>query len=229
MESLASQRLVITGDGPQQIVLSSRDLNVLVFPSQVTSAVTSKTDLQADKDGRNVIVRARSGPADLIITAGSLTYVFEITVQPALSAQMINIDDFRGPSMDRDADPIRHAADYQDGLLEVINLMAKGSIPKGYFALTIPQEFYPKWLELKVLNAVEYRGPKYRVTVYVLENIAQTRYTIRQPEFYTGRQKAIALDRQVVEPGERVEILIADDTPPIREKAAPKIDPDSKN
>ena len=111
MESLASQRLVITGDGPQQIVLSSRDLNVLVFPSQVTSAVTSKTDLQADKDGRNVIVRARTGPADLIITAGSLTYVFEITVRPALSAQMINIDDFRGAAMDRDADPIRHEAD----------------------------------------------------------------------------------------------------------------------
>ncbi len=63
----------------------------------------------------------------------------------------------------------------------------------------------------------------------MLENIAKTKYTIRQPEFYTGRQKAIALDRQVVEPGERVEILITDDTPPIREKAAPKIDPDSKN
>jgi hypothetical protein len=60
-------------------------------------------------------------------------------------------------------------------------------------------------------------------------NITQAKYTIRQPEFYTGRQKAIALDRQVVEPGERVEILITDDTPPIREKAALKIDQDSKS
>ena len=228
MEGLASQRLVITSDGPQQIVLSSRDLNVLVFASQVTSALTSKADLQADKDGRNVIVRARSGPADLIVMAGSLTYVFDITVQPSLSAQMITIDDVRGTTMDRDADPIRHAPDYQDGLLEVINLVAKGSIPKGYVTSTISPERYPTWLELHVLNAVEYRGPKYRVTVYVLENIAQTKYTIRQPEFYTGRQKAIALDRHVVEPGERVQILIADDTPPIRETRAPKLDPDSK-
>lgn len=227
--SLANQRLTVTDDVPQQIVLSGRDLNVLMFSGPVVSAITSKADLEAKSEGRNVIVRARSGPADLVVVAAGQTYVFVVGVQAGMGSQVIVIDDVRTALGDHDSDPIRHATDYEDGLLEAINLVARGTTPKGYMVNVLPQHQYPKWLELKVVTAVEYRGPKYRVTVFVLENVTQSKYTLREPEFYTGRQKAISLDRQVIEGGETVQVYIVDDSPPVHEKPAAIIDPDSKN
>ena len=200
-----------------------------MFSGPVASAITSKADLEAKSEGRNVIVRARSGPADLVVVAAGQTYVFEVGVQATMGSQVIVIDDRRMTLADRDTDPVRHATDYEDGLLEAISLVARGTAPKGYLVNVLPQDHYPKWLELKVITAVEYRGPKYRVTVFALENVTQTKYTLREPEFYTGRQKAISLDRQVIEGGETVQVYIVDDAPPAREKPAATIDPDSKH
>jgi len=112
-------------------------------------------------------------------------------------------------------------------LLEVFTLIAQGDVPKGYLASALPPESYPKWLELGVKGAMEFRGPKYRVTMYMLENTTPRNYTLRQAEFYTGRQRMIVFDRQVVEPGAVVEIYVVDDAPVLPARVAPKIDPES--
>jgi hypothetical protein len=224
----AGQRVNVSGDGPQQITVSSRDLNVLSFPSPVLSATSSRPDLSAKSEGRTVILRVPSGPADLVVmTSSGQVYVFELVVQPTLPTQMITLEDYRPSAADRSADPVQHAADYVDGLLEAFSLIAQGEVPKGYLASVLPPDSYPKWLELTVKGAVEYRGPKYRVTMYALENTTSRTYTLRQPEFYTGRQRMIVFDRQVVEPGAVVEIYVVDDTPVTPARGAPKTEPAS--
>ena len=228
MATLASQRLTITGDATQSITLSSRDLNVLSLPAPVMSATSARSDVSVKVEGRTVILRVPSGPADLVVmTSSGQVYVFELVVQPTLSAQMITLEDYRPSAADRAADPVQHAADYVDGLLEVFTLIAQGDVPKGYLSNALPIESYPKWLELGVKGAMEFRGPKYRVTLYVLENTTPRNYTLRQTEFYTGRQRMIVFDRQVVEPGAVVEIYVVDDAPSVPARVAPKIDPES--
>lgn len=227
--SQAGQRLIVAGDVPQTVTLSSRDLNVLSFPASVLQATSSRADLSVKSEGRTVILRVPSGPADLVVmTSTGHVYVLELIVQPTLSAQMITVEDYRPSAADRTSDPVQHAADYVDGLLEVFTLIAQGDVPKGYLATTLPQESYPKWLELAVKGAMEFRGPKYRVTMYALENTTPRNYTLRQAEFYTGRQRMIVFDRQVVEPGAVVEIYVVDDAPILPARVStPKIDPES--
>ena len=118
-----------------------------------------------------------------------------------------------------------------DGLLDTLQRAARGALPKGYRQTTMTEERYPKWLELKVVQGVEYRGPKYRVIVYRLVNTAGHKYTLREQEFLTGVQKAIALNREVVESGEEVVVYLLDDAPPEppKPKPEPKVDPDAKS
>lgn len=228
LTSDAGQRLTVMGDTPQQITVSARDLNVLTFPTPVVTASSSRADLSVKSEGRTVILRVTSGPADLVVmTSSGHVYVFELVVQAGLSSQMITVDDYRPSASDRTTDPVQHAADYVDGLLEVFTLIAQGDVPKGYLAAPLAQDAYPKWLELGVKGAMEYRGPKYRVTMYVLENMTARNYTLRQSEFYTGRQRMIVFDRQVVEPGAVVEIYVVDDAPAFPARVTPKIDPES--
>lgn len=192
------------------------------------TATSSRPDVSAKNEGRNVILKVPSGPADLIVaTASGQIYVFEVLVQPTLGAQLITIDDYRATASDRAADPVQRASDYIDGLMDVFTLIAQGDIPNGYVTASLLPESYPKWLELTVKGAAEFRGPKYRVTSYLLENTTPRVYTLRQPEFYTGRQRMIVFDRQTVEPGGIVEVFVVDDTPMMPAYAAPKIDPES--
>ena len=223
---------VVVGDeGATSLTLSGRDLNVLTFPAPITMATSSRADLKAKPEGRNLIVQVKTGPADLVVMAGEQTYVFEVGVSVSLGAQTISIEDRRVGTVVYDTDPARQAADYVDGLLETLQMAARGALPKGYRQTSIAEERYPKWLELKVVQGIEYRGPKYRVIVYRLVNTAGHKYTLREQEFLTGVQKAIALNREVVESGEEVVVYLLDDAPPEppKPKPEPKVDPDAKS
>jgi hypothetical protein len=229
--SESASAVVVGDDGATFLTLSGRDLNVLMFPAPITMATSSRADLKAKPEGRNLIVQVKAGPADLVVMAGEQTYVFEVGVSASLGAQTINIEDRRAGTVAYDTDPARQAGDYVDGLLETLQLAARGSLPKGYRQTTMSEERYPKWLELKVVQGIEYRGPKYRVIVYRLLNTSAHKYTLREQEFLTGTQKAIALNREVVESGEEVVVYLLDDAPlePPKPKPESKVDPDAKS
>ncbi|MBK8380267.1 MAG: hypothetical protein IPL14_20825 [Nitrospira sp.] len=142
---------------------------MLTFPAPITMATSSRADLKAKPEGRNLIVQVKAGPADLVVMAGEQTYVFEVGVSVSLGAQTISIEDRRVGTVVYDTDPARQAADYVDGLLETLQMAARGALPKGYRQTSIAEERYPKWLELKVVQGIEYRGPKYRVIVSIGE------------------------------------------------------------
>jgi len=58
--------------------VSLRDINVIELPEEVTSVSSSKPDLEAKAQGRYVMVRVRTSPADLVVMAGRQAYVFEL-------------------------------------------------------------------------------------------------------------------------------------------------------
>lgn len=228
--SRAGQRLSVAADTTQQVTVSGRAQNVLVFPGNVSSATSSSQYVRAKGEGRNVILEVSNGPADLVVvTQAGQAYVFDLAVNPMLPAQLVQVDDVRLAPSEVDADPVRKSSDYVDGLLEAFTIVIRGEIPRSYQVQALAKELYPRWTELQVVDAVEYRGPKYRVTCYVMANGSKSKYTMRQEEFYNGRQKLIVFDRNVVEPQEQAQVCVVDDTPvvPPSAPAAPKITPES--
>jgi hypothetical protein len=73
----AGAAVVVGDEGSTPLTLSGRDLNVLTFPAPITMATSSRADLKAKPEGRNLIVQVKTGPADLVVMAGEQTYVFE--------------------------------------------------------------------------------------------------------------------------------------------------------
>lgn len=186
--------------------------------------------MRAKGEGRNVILEVTAGPADLVVvTQAGQAYVFDLQVNTMLAGQMVQVDDIRLAAGESDSDPVRKSSDYVDGLLEAFTTVIRGEVPRSYQVQPLAKHLYPRWTELQVEDAVEYRGPKYRVTCYVMRNDSKTKYTMRQEEFYNGRQKLIVFDRNVVEPQDRAQLCVVDDTPviPPSAPAAPKITPES--
>jgi len=89
----AGAAVVVGDEGATSLTLSGRDLNVLTFPAPITMATSSRADLKAKPEGRNLIVQVKTGPADLVVMAGEQTYVFEVGVSVSLGAQTISIED----------------------------------------------------------------------------------------------------------------------------------------
>ena len=146
-------------------------------------------------------------------------------------AQTISIEDRRVGTVVYDTDPARQAADYVDGLLETLQMAARGALPKGYRQTSIDRRTVSKWLELKVVQGISIEGPKYRVIIVSIGEYLGTQiHTAEEQEFLTGVQKAIALNREVVESGEEVVVYLLDDAPPepLETQAEPKVDPDAK-
>jgi hypothetical protein len=83
----AGAAVVVGDEGATPLTLSGRDLNVLTFPAPITMATSSRADLKAKPEGRNLIVQVKTGPADLVVMAGEQTYVFEVVVSASLGAQ----------------------------------------------------------------------------------------------------------------------------------------------
>lgn len=228
--SPAGQRISVAADTTQQITVSGRAQNVLVFPGNVSSATSSSAFVRAKGEGRNVIVEVSAGPADLVVvTQAGQAYVFDLQVNPMIAGQMVQVEDVRVVAGETDTDPVRKSSDYVDGLLEAFTTVIRGEIPRSYQVQPLAKQHYPRWTELQVEDAVEYRGPKYRVTCYVMSNQSKSKYTMRQEEFYNGRQKLIVLDRNVVEPQDQAQVCVVDDTPASAPSApaAPKITPES--
>lgn len=211
--SQANQRLIVEDSRTLRAAVSLRDLNVIEMPDDVTSVSSSKPDLEAKAQGRYVMVRVRSSPADLVVMAGRQAYVFQLVGGEGV-AQRITVEDARAEGSAGEDDPIKMATDYVDGLLELIRRAALSDLPRHCHAAPIDPERHPKWMELGVVRGVESRCPRYRVTVYTLVNKTSGTQTLRESEFFTGKELAIALNRNVIEAGEEVTVLWIDPAPP---------------
>lgn len=173
---------------------------------------SSKPDLEAKAQGRYVMVRVRTSPADLVVMAGRQAYVFEL-VASAESTQRITVEDDRAEGAPGEDDPVKLATDYVDGLVELMRRAALEDLPRSCHSAPIDPEQYPRWMELEVVKGIESRCPRYRVMAYRLANKTSGTQTLRESEFFTGKELAIALNRHVIESGEEVRVLWIDLVP----------------
>lgn len=86
--------------------MSLRDINVIELPEEVTSVSSSKPDLEAKAQGRYVMVRVRTSPADLVVMAGRQAYVFELVASEE-ATQRITVQDDRAEGGQGEDDPVK--------------------------------------------------------------------------------------------------------------------------
>jgi hypothetical protein len=114
-----------------------------------------------------------------------------------------------------EADPIKQSESYVYGTIELFQQIRQGTFPRSYARREIPKEAYPRWLELDVMWAEEIRGPIYTAQRYRLHNKGMATQALRETEFYTGEQLAIALDRHVIQSGEEAVVYVLSYTKPL--------------
>jgi conjugal transfer pilus assembly protein TraK len=90
---------------------------------------------------------------------------------------------------------------YSETLITLISHMANNTIPEGYVVSTVTKakmhDFLPqiKWRLIKV-----YRGVIFQGSVFELTNTSSSSITIDERQFYQPGVRAVALQKQTVEP-----------------------------
>lgn len=223
----AKQDIVVSDDQSITVDVSVAQLTLIKMPSVVVpnGVMTSNGQLQVKAKGRNVMISAATTPSDLVIITDEQSYTLRLNPKP-IPAETVVITDARLASDGADADPIKQSDGYVDGTVELFQQIVQGTFPRSYARREIPKEAYPRWLELDVMWAEEIRGPVYTAQRYRLHNKGMATQALRETEFYTGEQLAIALDRHVIQSGEEAVVYVLSYTKPLQvDKPAP-VSPD---
>ena len=234
--SWAKQDVLVTDDSPIAVNISSYQLTLIKLPGTVVpnGIMTLSPTLEVRANGPNVAIDPKgiSTPADLVVMTEQQSYLFQL--QPkAIPAETIIVQDVRVPAGGGKAeDPAKRLESYVETNVELLKQAAQGTLPKSYIATEIPKTAHPKWLELEVLDATEYRGPTYTVRGYHLYNNKDATQSLRQTEFFTGEELSIAVDRHVISHAQEASVFIVTYTKPLpkdQQKKAKSPDPERSN
>jgi len=219
--AFATQRVQVTDDSPIRIEVSSQQLTLIKLPSPVqpNGLMTVNPAFEIRANGRHVAIDTKNttAPGDLIVMTDTQSYVFQITPKP-MPADMIVVEDLRvgmgnGKS---EADPVRRSDSYPGANVELIQQVAQGTLPRSCVQTELLKDAYPKWLELEVVSAWEYRCQLYTVRTYDLYNSKPATQSLRQTEFFTGQELSIALDRMVIQSGESAVVYTVTYSQPLK-------------
>ncbi|MDI3467648.1 MAG: hypothetical protein OJF50_006469 [Nitrospira sp.] len=225
-QSWAKQEIVVTEDAPILVEISGTQLTLIKMPSPVVQngLITVSPTLEIRANGKNVVIDPKGvmQPADLAVMTEHQSYVFQLRPKP-IPAEIILIQDIRVPAGGgrTDVDTVKRSEGYVDTNVDLLRQASQGALPKSCTPVRLSAKAYPKWLELDVLEATEYRCPVYTVTAYTIYNSKDRILSLRQTEFFTGNELSIALSRQVLKPTEDGVLLIVSytkATPPDKRK-----------
>lgn len=217
--SWAKQDVLVTDDSPIAVTISSYQLTLIKLPGAVVpnGILTVSPALEVRANGPNVAIdpKGSTAPADLVVMTEQQSYLFQL-VPRAIPAETIVVQDVRVPAGGGKAeDPAKRLESYIETNVELLKQAAQGTLPRSYVATEIPKTAHPKWLELEVLEATEYRGPVYTVRRYHLYNHQGATQSLRQTEFFTGEELSIAVDRHVIAHAQEASVLIVTYTKPL--------------
>ena len=233
--SWAKQEVTVTDDSPIAVSISSYQLTLIKLPAPVVpnGLMTVNPALEVRANGANVAIdpKGTTAPADLVVMTEHQAYLFQLMPKP-IPAETIVVQDLRLPTGGgkAEADPVKRLESYVETNVELLKQAAHGALPRSYVATEIVKTAYPKWLELEVLDAMEYRGPTYTVRRYHLYNHKDATQSLRQTEFFTGEELSIALDRHVIAHAQDASVFILTYTKPLpKEQRKPNSpDPESR-
>lgn len=234
--SWAKQDVLVTDDSPIAVNISSSQLTLIKLPATVVpnGIMTVSPALEVRANGANVAIDPKGSisPADLVVMTENQSYLFQL-LPKAIPAETIIVQDVRVPAGGgKSEDPAKRLESYVETNVELLKQAAQGTLPKSYVATEIPKTAHPKWLELEVLDATEYRGPTYTVRRYHLYNNKDATQSLRQTEFFTGEELSIAVDRHVISHAQEASVFIVTYTKPLpkdQQKKAKSPDPERSN
>ena len=232
----AKQDVLVTDDSPIAVNISSSQLTLIKLPATVVpnGIMTVSPALEVRANGANVAIDPKGSisPADLVVMTENQSYLFQL-LPKAIPAETIIVQDVRVPAGGgKSEDPAKRLESYVETNVELLKQAAQGTLPKSYVATEIPKTAHPKWLELEVLEATEYRGPTYTVRRYHLYNNKDATQSLRQTEFFTGEELSIAVDRHVISHAQEASVFIVTYTKPLlkdQQKKAKSPDPERSN
>lgn len=234
--SWAKQEVLVSDDSPIPVNISSYQLTLIKMPATVVpnGIMTVSPALEVRANGPNVAIdpKGSTAPADLVVMTEQQSYLFQL-LPKAIPAETIIVQDVRVPAGGgKTDDPAKRLESYVETNVELLKQAAQGTLPKSYVATEIPKTAHPKWLELEVLDATEYRGPTYTVRRYHLYNNKEARQSLRQTEFFTGEELSIAVDRHVIAHAQEASVFIVTYTKPVpkdQQRKAKSPDPERSN
>ncbi len=229
----AKQEIQVTEDAPIVVDISASQLTLIKLPSPVVQngLITVSPTLEIRANGKNVAIDPKGvqQPADLAVLTEHQSYVFQLRPKQ-IPAEIIVVQDQRVPSGSGrpEADPVKRSDSYVDANVELLRQVSQGMLPKSCVSHVITEKAYPKWLEIEILEGVEYRCPVYTVVQYRLYNNKDRAVSLRQTEFFTGNELSIGVSRQVLKPTDDGVVLIVSYTPPsaIETRKTTSADPD---
>jgi len=235
--SWAKQDVLVTDDSPIAVTLSSYQLTLIKLPAAVVpnGIMTVSPALEVRANGPNIAIdpKGSTAPADLVVMTEQQSYLFQL-IPKGIPAETIVVQDVRVPAVGGKAeDPAKRLESYVETNVELLKQAAQGTLPRSYVATEIPKPAHPKWLELDVLDATEYRGPVYTVRRYHLYNSKDATQSLRQTEFFTGEELSIAVDRHVITHAQEASVFIVNYTKPLpkdqRKAGSPDPEPSRRN
>jgi TraK protein len=235
--SWAKQEVLVTDDSPIAVTISSYQLTLIKLPAAVVpnGIMTVSPALEVRANGPNIAIdpKGSTAPADLVVMTEQQSYLFQL-IPKGIPAETIVVQDVRVPAVGGKAeDPAKRLESYVETNVELVKQTAQGTLPRSYMATEIPKTTHPKWLELDVLDATEYRGPVYTVRRYHLYNTKDATQSLRQTEFFTGEELSIAVDRHVIAHAQEASVFIVTYTKPLpkdqRKAGSPDPEPSRRN
>jgi len=229
----AKQDVLVTDDSPIAVNISSYQLTLIKLPATVVpnGIMTVSQALEVRANGANVAIdpKGSTTPADLVVMTEQQSYLFQL-MPKAIPAETIIVQDVRvSAAGGKSEDPAKRLESYVETNVELLKQAAQGMLPKTYVAMEIPKTAHPKWLELEVLDAMEYRGPTYTIRRYRLYNNKDATQSLRQTEFFTGEELSIAVDRHVIAHAQEASVFIVTYSKPLprdQQKKAKSPDPE---
>lgn len=190
------------------------------MPDRVLQAVSSRQGVELKTHDQTVLLAPLTEPSDLVVLAGEYAYVFQLKPDPDRGPETILIEDARGKAARAMVDTA--GSEDEDPLTSIYALIRAGLTgrwPTDAMVEPLPRAEWPRWLELEIVDAEHAwvrRGARWFETQRLrLKNAAERPLSLRETEWYTGTELAIALDRQVVEPGHTMVVsLVRPSEPP---------------
>ena len=214
------QQVEVIDDRTIPVNVSRSGLTVFHLPEVVQKAVSSASDVDVKFEGKYVMVTMGKKLADLVaLTKTGQAYVFVLkpTDQAAAIIAVIDQRKLSRPKVHKPDPIVREASGYVELLTTLIQRTAKGMLPAQYEQQSIQDQRNYPWLALTIEDARVYRGSQYQIVVYALHNNTDARHTMQEREWNTGAQLAIAIQKEIIDPGERTTVYLVEMAEPKQE------------
>ncbi|MFQ5779166.1 MAG: type-F conjugative transfer system secretin TraK [Nitrospiria bacterium] len=206
----ASALQTVTGNEPNVVKVSNRDLNRFVLPHRVKKGFSNKP-IAVTVEGKEAYVDIPStieGPVELHLLTEKETYTFMLIPAPIPAETIIIKTSTKPPSPRRSGGYIRRVK-------LLIRRMANGTPPAGYDLSVVadPKEECPVE-ECSLIPLRRYAGRRFILTEYRLLNPTDLPRTYGEEIFIGTKTRAVAIEQHRLEPGRSTRLFRIEEVAP---------------